>query len=153
MRTLVNETDIGNVRVGQAATVSVDAFPDRQFRGTVEKIEPQAVVQQSVTMFPVLVSLENSEGALLPGMNGEVTMRTQERDNVIAVPNDAVRSVRDLAAAAQALGMSEDSARTLMQAQFAPPHLGGARAAPAGPPRSAATWGRRCPSPTPRAPP
>ena len=119
MRTLVNETDIGSVRVGQAATVMVDAFPDRPFRGTVEKIEPQAVVQQSVTMFPVLVSLENSDGALLPGMNGEVTMRVQERTNVLAVPNDAVRSARDLASAAQALGMTEDSARTLMQAQFA----------------------------------
>jgi len=119
MRALVNETDIGNVRVDQAAAVMVDAFPDRQFRGTVEKIEPQAVVQQSVTMFPVLISLENSDGALLPGMNGEVTMRVQERSDVVAVPNDAVRSTRDLASAAAALGMSEDSARRLMQAQFA----------------------------------
>jgi len=119
MRALVNETDIGNVRVGQPATVMVDAFPERQFRGTVEKVEPQAVVQQSVTMFPVLVSLENSDGALLPGMNGEVTMRVQERSDVVAVPNDAVRSARDLAAAAAALGMSEDSVRRLMQAQAA----------------------------------
>jgi HlyD family secretion protein len=119
MRALVNETDIGSVRVGQSAAVMVDAFPDRQFRGVVEKIEPQAVVQQSVTMFPVLVSLENTDGALLPGMNGEVTMRVQERNDVLAVPNDAVRSARDLAPAAIALGMTEDSARKLMQAQFA----------------------------------
>jgi HlyD family secretion protein len=130
MRALVNETDIGSVRVGQSAAVMVDAFPDRQFRGVVEKIEPQAVVQQSVTMFPVLVSLENADGALLPGMNGEVTMRVQERTDVLAVPNDAVRSARDLAPAALALGMTEDSARKLMQAQLAsrrsgPPGPGG----------------------------
>jgi HlyD family secretion protein len=54
MRALFNETDIGNVRPGQQTTVRVDAYPDRPFTGTVEKIEPQAVVQQSVTMFPVL---------------------------------------------------------------------------------------------------
>lgn len=116
MRALVNETDIGNVQVGQAASVAVDAFPDRRFSGTVEKIEPQAVVEQSVTMFPVLVSLENPGRTLLPGMNGEVTMRVQERTDVIAVPNDAVRSVRDMATAAQALGMNADSVRGLMQA-------------------------------------
>jgi HlyD family secretion protein len=119
MRTLVNETDIGNVKVGQPATVTVDAFPDRRFNGTVEKIEPQAVVQQSVTMFPVLVSLQNSDRALLPGMNGEVTMRVQQRDNVLAVPVDAVRGTRDMATAAQALGISADSAQQLLRAQFA----------------------------------
>jgi HlyD family secretion protein len=127
MRALVNETDIGSVQVGQPATVTVDAFPDRRFTGTVEKIEPQAVVEQSVTMFPVLVSLQNPSGSLLPGMNGEITMRVQERTDVIAVPNDAVRSVRDMATAAQALGLSADSVRALMQAQAAagPPRGGG----------------------------
>ena len=54
------------------ANVTVDAYPDRRFSGVVEKIEPQAVVQQNVTMFPVLVNLDNSEGLLKPGMNGEV---------------------------------------------------------------------------------
>ena len=136
MRALVNETDIGNVKVGQPATVSVDAFPDRRFTGIVEKIEPQAVVQQSVTMFPVLVSLQNADRALLPGMNGEVTMRVQERDNVLAVPNDAVRSSRDVTTAALALGIPADSVQGLMRAQFAGRRSGGASAA-AGTPGSA----------------
>ena len=48
---------------GQTATVTVDAYPDRRFVGIVEKIEPQAVVQQSVTMFPVLVTLAEPRGA------------------------------------------------------------------------------------------
>jgi HlyD family secretion protein len=52
MRAMVGETDIGNVKTGQSATVTVDAFPQRTFNGVVEKIEPQAVVQQSVTNFP-----------------------------------------------------------------------------------------------------
>ena len=54
IRALFNETDIGNVHPGEAANVTVDAYPDRRFSGVVEKIEPQAVVQQNVTMFPVL---------------------------------------------------------------------------------------------------
>ena len=108
-RALVNETDIGAVQPGQQATVTVDAYPDRPFRGRVEKIEPQATVQQNVTMFPVLISLDNSEGLLRPGMNGEVKVRTDERIGVIAVPNDAIRSVREARQAAGLLGLNPDS--------------------------------------------
>src|SRR5439155_21380571 len=64
MRAQFNETDIGQIRSGQPAVVVVDAYPDRRFNGVVEKIEPQAVVNQGVTMFPVLVTLSNSDGAL-----------------------------------------------------------------------------------------
>ncbi len=108
-RALVNETDIGRVVPGQEATVIVDAFPDRPFRGTVEKIEPQAVVQQNVTMFPVLVSLENRDGLLLPGMNGEVNIISDRRENVVAVPNEAIRGMREAATAARILGLDPDS--------------------------------------------
>jgi HlyD family secretion protein len=118
VRALVNETDIGNVRQGQPATVVVDAYPQRQFRGNVEKIEPQALVEQSVTMFPVLVSLSNEEGLLMPGMNGEVTMLVDSRENVLAVPIDAVRSVREIQTAALALGLDAAKIRSEIQAQM-----------------------------------
>jgi HlyD family secretion protein len=111
IRALVSETDIGRVRPGQTATVTVDAYPQRPFEGTVEKVEPQAVVQQSVTMFPVLVSLSNEDGLLLPGMNGEVTMMIDRRDDVLAVPVDALRSSREVIAVASALSMNPDSVR------------------------------------------
>lgn len=116
VRALVNETDIGNVHLGMPVAVTIDAFPNRQFSGKVEKVEPQAVIQQSVTMFPVLVSLANMDQALLPGMNGEVSIITQQRRNVLTVPNDAVRSARDLATAAPALGLNPDSIRSMLQA-------------------------------------
>jgi HlyD family secretion protein len=109
MRALVNETDIGSVRAGQSARVTVDAYPDRPFQGSVEKIEPQAVVQQSVTMFPVIISLDNKDGYLKPGMNGEVSMLVDRRDNVLAVTNDAVRTVREAATAAVVVGLNPDS--------------------------------------------
>ena len=125
VRALVNETDIGNVRAGQTARVTVDAFPERPFQGMVEKIEPQAVVQQSVTMFPVIISLDNSEGFLKPGMNGEVSMNVDRRDNVVAVSNDAVRTVREAATAATFVGLNPDSVQAQVRAMQAA--IGGGR--------------------------
>jgi HlyD family secretion protein len=119
VRALVSETDIGSVRPGMEATVTVDAFANRTFQGTVEKIEPQAVVQQSVTMFPVLVSLDNENGLLLPGMNGEVSVLVERRENVLAVPLDAVRSAREVGAVATALGLRPDSVSAQVERQVA----------------------------------
>lgn len=130
MRAFVNETDIGNVHAGQTATVTVDAFPNRRFVGVVERVEPQAVVQSSVTMFPVLVTLNNAEGALKPGMNGQVVMDIARRDNVVAVPSDAIRNARDAATVAPVLGLSADSLRKVAAA--ARQARGAARAAAGG---------------------
>jgi len=116
MRAFVNETDIGNVRPGQTATVTVDAFPNRRFVGIVEMVEPQAVVQSSVTMFPVLVSLSNADGALKPGMNGAVVMDIARKDNVLAVPSDAIRNARDAATVAPVLGVNPDTLKALLAA-------------------------------------
>jgi HlyD family secretion protein len=116
MRAFVNETDIGNVKDGQAATVTMDAFPNRRFVGIVERVEPQAIVQSSVTMFPVLVSLNNADGALKPGMNGQVVMDIVRKDNVLAVPSDAIRNARDAATVAPVLGVNPDSLKSLLVA-------------------------------------
>jgi HlyD family secretion protein len=118
MRAMVGETDIGNVQTGQSANVTVDAFPNRTFNGQVEKIEPQAVVDQSVTNFPVLISISNESGVLLPGMNGEVSMTVDERDQVPAIPVDAVRSVRELPVVAQALGLDPAKVKEQVDAQL-----------------------------------
>lgn len=116
VRALVNETDIGQVQPGQTASVNVDAFPDRRFRGRVEKVEPQAVVQQSVTMFPVLIAIDNSDRALMPGMNGQVSMLVSRRDDVLAIPADASRSMRELPAVAVALGLDVEEVRQQLAA-------------------------------------
>lgn len=117
VRALVAESDIGSVRPGQVAAVLMDAYQKRPFQGEVEKIEPQAVVQQSVTMFPVLVSISNEEGLLMPGMNGEVTIMVQRKDDVLAVPLDAVRSLRELPAVATAMGLDPAALRASVQSQ------------------------------------
>jgi HlyD family secretion protein len=109
VRTLVDETDIGKIQPGQRATVTVDAFPNRPFSGTVLKIEPQALTEQNVTMFPVLVRIDNKEGLLRPGMNAEVEIHVGRRDDVLAVPNVALRTQRDVGSAAQVLGLSPEA--------------------------------------------
>jgi HlyD family secretion protein len=117
IRAQFNESDIGQIRGGQTATVSVDAYQDRKFTGLVEKIEPQAVVQQNVTMFPVLITLDNRENLLKPGMNGEVSVLINDLPDAIAVPNDAVRSVREGAAIAAMLNIDPDSVTAEIKAQ------------------------------------
>jgi HlyD family secretion protein len=107
--TLVDETDIGKIQPGQRATITVDAYPNRPFEGVVLKIEPTDTVSQNVTMFPVRVRIDNRQGLLKPGMNTEVEVHIGEAQSVVAVPNAALRTQRDVASAAQVLGLSPES--------------------------------------------
>ena len=109
VRTLVDETDVGQLMAGMIATVQVEAFPDRTFQGEIEKIEPQAVVEQNVTMFPVIVLLNNRAGLLKPGMNAEVEVLVNERTGALTVPNNAVVQPQELAPAAEVLGLDPQS--------------------------------------------
>ena len=102
---LVDETDVGKIQPGMTVTITVDAFPNRTFNGKVLKIEPQAQVTQNVTMFPVQVNIVNPEHVLKPGMNTEVQIHTGQRQGVLAVPNAALRTPRDIASAARVLGL------------------------------------------------
>lgn len=134
VRTLVDETDIGKIRQGLRATVTVDAYPNQPFEGEVLKIEPQAQTEQNVTMFPVLVRIDNRAGLLRPGMNAEVEVHIGRRDSVLAVPNTALRTDRDVASAAEVLGL----APAAVQQQLA---AGDSAARPAGAPNGSASLG------------
>jgi HlyD family secretion protein len=114
-RARIDEVDIGRIRPGQTARVTVEAYPGRVFAGRVEKIEPQAVVEQNVTLFPVLVRLDNAERRLLPGMNAEVAIEIARREDVLAVPNGALVSLREAAAAARTLGLEPDAVRASLR--------------------------------------
>ena len=123
VRALVDQTDIGRLTPGQTARVSVEAYPGRTFDGQVVKIEPQAVVDQNVTMFPVLIHLDNSERLLKPGMNTEIQVEIARRPNAIVIPNDAVVGVRDVLTSAVALGLSEEEAQKRVDAMRQQPRL------------------------------
>ena len=105
VQALVDETDIGKVQPGMPVTITVDAYPNRPFQGTVLKIEPQSTVSQNVTMFAVLVNIPNREGLLRPGMNAEVAVQIGQRRDVLAIPTAALRTQRDVGSAAQVLGV------------------------------------------------
>jgi len=115
IRTLVDETDIGKVRPGMGATVSVAAYPNQPFPGQVIKIEPQAVLEQNVTMFAVLIAIDNAEGLLLPGMNAEVDVRIARSEDVLTVPIMALRTERDFESTASILGVNEQNIREALR--------------------------------------
>lgn len=139
VRALVDETDIGKITPGTAATVTVDAYPNRSFSGRVLKIEPQATVTQNVTMFPVLIGLENPGHLLRPGMNTEVELEVGQRQNVLTIPNAALRTPRDVTSAAQVLGL--DPKQVQEQLAAAKAAADSAKSGAAGAERTAAPGG------------
>ncbi len=110
-RVRVDETDIGKLAAGVPARIQVAAFPGREFGGVVEKIEPQAVVDQNVTMFAVLINVGNEDGLLRPGMNVDAVFDVAGRDGVLTLPVMALRAARDVDATAEILGLDADAVR------------------------------------------
>ena len=114
IRSLVDETDIGKIRPGMPASITVAAYPNQPFPGEVTKVEPQAVIEQNVTMFAVLVSIQNPDGLLMPGMNAEVEVSIARADNAMTIPVMALRTNRDLSSTAGILGRSVDDIRAAL---------------------------------------
>ena len=112
IRSLVDETDIGKIRPGMEAKVSVAAYPNQPFPGEVVKIEPQAVIEQNVTMFAVLVSIQNPDGLLMPGMNAEVEVSIARAEDAMTIPVMALRTNRDLESTAFILDRPVDDIRS-----------------------------------------
>lgn len=115
IRTLVDETDIGKIEPGLQVTITVDAYPNQPFQGTVLKIEPEAIEQQNVTMFPVLIRIANDQGLMRPGMNSEVEIHIGSREGVVAVPNAALRTQRDVSSAAAVLGIEMETVQRQLE--------------------------------------
>ena len=111
VRTRVDETDIGKIKPGMPTRVTVAAYPNQPFDGEVLKIEPQAIVEQNVTMFAVLIKISNTGGLLKPGMNAEVQIRIASRDGVPVVPTAALRAESDVLLTAQMLGVDAEQLR------------------------------------------
>ena len=87
----VSESDIGRVQMGEPVKFSVDAFPDRQFRGKVAQIRLIATVNQNVVTYPVIVEVSNPDLLLRPTMTANVTIDVATVHDVLRVPNAALR--------------------------------------------------------------
>jgi len=89
--TNVSESDIGNVEVGDKATFTVDAFARRVFRGAVSQVRQSPQTVQNVVTYDVVVNVDNKDLALKPGMTATSRLIVDERNDVIRVPNQALR--------------------------------------------------------------
>ena len=87
----VDESDIGQVKAGQAVGFSADAFPDRQFKGVVEQVRLAATTANNVVTYPVIVTVDNSDGTLLPGLTVNAEIEVSKRANVLKLGNAALR--------------------------------------------------------------
>ncbi len=87
----IDESDIGRIRSDQRVSFTVDAFPGRNFEGTVRQIRKAAQTVQNVVTYVVVVGTSNPGHALLPGMTANVRIVTDQRSNVLKVPNAALR--------------------------------------------------------------
>ena len=105
VRALVDEIDVGKVSIGQVVSIKVAAYRDKEFFGTVTKIEPQAKIEQNVTTFPVLIDIDNKDNLLLLGMNTDVVIEVLNKQVSMSVPTMSLRTRADIYSAAGILNI------------------------------------------------
>jgi HlyD family secretion protein len=91
VHTKVDEADVGNVTEGQEVSFTVDAFPARRFRGRVHQVRNAPTVVQNVVTYDAVVRIDNKELLLKPGMTANVQFLVNKRENVLIIPNMAIR--------------------------------------------------------------
>jgi HlyD family secretion protein len=87
----IDEADIGQVREGQTARFTVDAFPDRNFNGRVKQVRLAATNTANVITYPVVVEVDNPDQTLLPGMTANAEIEISRKADVLSIPNAALR--------------------------------------------------------------
>jgi HlyD family secretion protein len=92
--TNVSESDIGDLKEGNAATFTVDAFPKRRFTGKVNQLRQSPQTVQNVVTFDVVVSVDNSDLALKPGMTAATRIAVDQRADAVRMPSQALRFMR-----------------------------------------------------------
>ena len=124
----VDEADVGSVKVGQKASFTVSAYPSRPYPARITRVAFGSTKTDNVVTYISWLDVDNSDLSLRPGMTAAATITSTERDNVLLVPNTALRFTPTLAAAAGAPGASAGGGSSIMS-QLMPrmPRSGGAR--------------------------
>jgi HlyD family secretion protein len=107
--TNVDESDVGNIRTGQNATFTVDAYPGTTFRGQVADVRKAPIITQNVVTYDVVIAVSNSDLKLFPGMTANARILTTKLDDTFKVPN-AVLRLHPSAAVLKKLGLSASPA-------------------------------------------
>ncbi|MGO4525894.1 efflux RND transporter periplasmic adaptor subunit [Microvirga sp. 2MCAF35] len=87
----IDEADVGRLKDGQKVTFTVNAYPNRTFEGTVRMVRLAAQTVQNVVTYTAVIGVKNLDQALLPGMTANLQIVTDEREDVLRVPNAALR--------------------------------------------------------------
>lgn len=90
----VDEIDIGKINEGQTARVVAEAYPEIQFKGKIVRIAPEAKVEQNVTLFDVIIEVENGDGKLKSGMNATVEITIEKKEDVLIAPTLVLKMPR-----------------------------------------------------------
>jgi HlyD family secretion protein len=88
----VSEADVGSVEIGMTANFTVDAYPERRFRGTVRQVRNTPVREQNVISYTTMIDVANDDLRLKPGMTANVAIVIRERENILTLPNTALRA-------------------------------------------------------------
>ncbi len=91
IETSVSEADIGKVKEGQEVDYTLDGYPDSVFVGKVSQVRLSPTTESNVVTYTVIIEVENDEGILLPGMTANVSIITDKREGILAVPNNALK--------------------------------------------------------------
>ncbi len=91
----VDESDIGSIAPGQTAHFTVQAYPDETFTGRVDQVRLQSTIQENVVNYTVVVAVDNPDQRLLPGMTATIDILVDTAENVLTVPNAALRFKAD----------------------------------------------------------
>ena len=105
-----SEADIGRIEKGQEATFTVDAYPERTFRGKVSEIRNAPQTIQNVVTYDVVIEVGNHDLKLKPGMTANVTIMVAHREGVVKIPNAALRFQPQIARKESAQGKKGEAA-------------------------------------------
>jgi HlyD family secretion protein len=94
--TQTDESDVGNIKVGQECTFTVDAYPSETFRGKVVQIRLNPTTVQNVVTYDTVIAFDNPQMKLFPGMTGYVTIPVATAEDVLSIPNTALRFKPDM---------------------------------------------------------
>ena len=103
----VSESDIGGIKVGNKATFTVDAYAKRTFKGTVAQVRQSPQTVQNVVTYDIVISVNNSDLTLMPGMTAASRIVLDQRNDVIRLPNQALRYVPSGVASAVQSGLGQ----------------------------------------------
>jgi len=95
IETSVSEADIGKIKVGQEATYTLDGYQDKKFHGEVTQVRLASTTTNNVVTYTVIVSVDNTEGFIIPGMTANVSIKVGEAKDVLVVENRAFKFTMD----------------------------------------------------------